>query len=150
MKKILIFDAYPSIRQLLTEELAAEGHVTMSVSQAESLRESIEGFNPDLIILDLYARGEILWSLPGKLKNSYPAIPIILFTGFPARETSLMKQADAWVQKSSEFEDLKEKIKFLLEQEKEGLVFREPILGKDSNRIGLPGLSNPAASSRDH
>jgi len=61
MKKILIFDGHPSIRRLLAEEFAAEGHVTMSVSKAEFVKESVERFDPDLIILDLFSRGEILW-----------------------------------------------------------------------------------------
>jgi hypothetical protein len=39
MKKILIFDAYPSIRRLLAEEPAAEGYTTMSLGKAESLMD---------------------------------------------------------------------------------------------------------------
>ena len=35
MKKILVFDAHPSIRQLLAEEITAEGHVTMSVGKGD-------------------------------------------------------------------------------------------------------------------
>jgi DNA-binding response OmpR family regulator len=58
MKKILIFDGYPSIYQLLAKELAAEGYVTMSVSKAEFVKETVERFDPDLIILDLFFRGE--------------------------------------------------------------------------------------------
>jgi len=54
MKKILLFDGHPSIRRLLAEEFAAEGHVTMSVSKAEFVKESVERFDPDLIILDFF------------------------------------------------------------------------------------------------
>jgi DNA-binding response OmpR family regulator len=145
MKKILVFDAYPSIRQLLAEELTAEGHVTMSVGKAESLTESIARFEPDLIVLDLYTRGGIRWDLLEDLKSRYPAVPVLLFTAFHPQEIPRFKQADGWVQKSFRFEELKEKIRVLLEQRKDTAVFGQPILAKDSNQKGFPGSSASAA-----
>ena len=59
MAKILIFDEYPSIRNLLAEELAGEGNVILSIGRAELLRDGIATFNPDLAILDLFLRGRI-------------------------------------------------------------------------------------------
>jgi two-component system response regulator (stage 0 sporulation protein F) len=145
MKKILIFDAYPSIRQLLAEELTAEGHVTMSVGKAESLKEAVERFAPDLMILDLYVQGGILWDLLEELKSRYPALPVLLFTAFQPQEIPRLKKADGWVQKSFLFEDLKQKIRVLLEQRKEESEFREPPLAKDSNQVGLPKPSGSSA-----
>jgi len=143
MKKILIFDAYPAIRQLLAEELTTEGHVTMSVGKAEILKESVARFESDLIVLDLYTRGGMLWDLLEDLKGRYPAVPVLLFTAFHPQEIPRFKQADGWVQKSFLFEELKEKIRVLLEQRKDLSVFRQPILAKGSNQIGLPGAAKP-------
>ena len=150
MKKILIFDAYPAIRQLLAEELTTEGHVTMSVGKAEILKESVARFEPDLIVLDLYTRGGMLWDLLEDLKGRYPAVPVLLFTAFHPQEIPRFKQADGWVQKSFQFEELKEKIRVLLAQRKNPSAFRQPILAEISNQIGFPGSSASAALTSVH
>ena len=140
MKKILVFDAYPLIRQLLAEEITAEGYVTMSIGKAESLNQSIARFEPDLIVLDLYTRGGSALDLLEDLKDRYPAVPILLFTAFHPQEIPCFKQADGWVQKSFQFEELKEKIRVLLAQRKKNpSAFRQPILAKDANQIGSAG-----------
>ena len=149
MKRILVFDAYPAIRQLLTEELTAEGNVTMNVGKAESLKETVERFTPDLIVLDLYDRGAIHWDLLGELKARYPTIPVLLFTAFTPQEIPRLRQADAWVQKSFRFGELKQKIRELLRQ-KDDPGAGTPILAKDLNQIGLPGSSRPAAPTAIH
>jgi DNA-binding response OmpR family regulator len=150
MKKILVFDTYPPIRQLLAEELTAEGYMTMSVGKAEFLNESLARFEPDLIVLDLYTRGGMLWDLMEDLRSRYPAVPVLLFTAFHPQEIPRFKQADGWVQKSFQFEELKEKIRGLLTQRKNPSAFREPILAKDSNQIGLLGAAKPKALSWVH
>ena len=150
MEKILVFDAYPSIRQLLAEELTAEGHVTLSVGKAESLKEEVERFSPDLIVLDLYVRGAILWDLLGELKFRHPKIPILLFTAFHPKEFPRLRQADGWVQKSFLFGELKQKIRDLLQQKKDPSTFGHPILENDSNPIDLPGSSASAALTSAH
>lgn len=150
MKKILIFDAYPSIRQLLAEELTTEGYTTMSFGKAESLSQAVETFAPDLIVLDLYARGRIFWDLLEDLKARYPAVPILLFMAFHPKEIPRLKQADGWVQKSFQFEELKEKIRGLLEPRKAPSAFTEPVLAEDSNQIGLPGPSGLGTTTWVH
>lgn len=150
MKKILVFDAYPSIRQLLAEEITAEGYVTMSIGKAESLNEAIARFEPDLIILDLYTRGGMLWDLLEDLKSRYPAVPVLLFTAFHPQEIPRFKQADGWVQKSFLFEELKKKIRVLLAQRKNPSAFSQPILAEDSNQINFPGSSASAVLTWVH
>jgi len=150
MKKILVFDAYPSIRQLLAEEITAEGYVTMSIGKAESLNESIARFEPDLIVLDLYTRGGMLWDLLEDLRSRYPAVPVLLFTAFHPMELPRLKQVDGWVQKSFLFEELKEKIRILLAQKMEESAFKAPILAEDSNQIDSPGPSGPATLTWVH
>ncbi|MBP1716233.1 MAG: response regulator receiver protein [Deltaproteobacteria bacterium] len=150
MKKILIFDAYSPIRQLLAEEITAEGYVTMSIGKPETLNESIARFEPDLIVLDLYTRGGMLWDLLEDLKSRYPAVPVLLFTAFHPQEIPRFKQADGWVQKNFQFEELKEKIRVLLAQRENPSAFRQPILAKDSNQIGFPGSSASAALTSVH
>jgi len=104
------------MRQLLAEELTAEGEVAMIVCKAESLKESVATFEADLIVLDLYVGGKLLWDLLKDIRSEYPAVPILLFTAFQERENPHFKDADGWVQKSFMFEELKDKIGDLLEQ----------------------------------
>ena len=150
MKKILIFDAYPSIRQLLAEELKAEGNVTMGIGKPEFVNEWVGKFEPDLIVLDLYVRGEILWNLLTDLKIRYPDIPILLFMAFQPNEIPRLNEADAWVRKSFLFEELKEKIVQLLEHWKGGAGIKKPFLAKDSNQINPPGPAKMSAATRVH
>ena len=150
MKKILIFDAYSPIRQLLAEELTAEGNVTMSIGKAEFVSQWVERFDPDLIVLDLYVRGRILWDLLEELKTRYPTVPVLLFTAFQPNEIPRLKEADAWVQKSFVFEELKEKIAILLEKRQGNPEIKKPILAKDSNQAGSPGPHWMSASMRGH
>ena len=41
MAKILILDEYPSIRNLLTEELAGEGNLILAIGRVEFIWEEI-------------------------------------------------------------------------------------------------------------
>jgi len=44
----------------------------VATGQLESIRDSVERLKPDLIILDLYYRGEIRWDLLLEMKAFYP------------------------------------------------------------------------------
>jgi DNA-binding response OmpR family regulator len=138
MAKILIFDAYPSIRQLLAEELAADGYVTLNIGRAECVLESVGRLAPDLIVLDLYMRGQVLGHLLEQLKERHPAIPLLLFTAFHPKEMPRIPKADGWVQKSFLFGELKEKIRELLGGKNEPSVLRTPVLAKGSPLVGSP------------
>ncbi len=141
MNKILVFDFYPSIRQLLMEDLTAAGNVTLSVGEPEALRRAVERFSPDLVVMDLYERGVMHWDLLEDLKTRYPAIPVLLFTAFTPNEIPRAKRADGWVQKSFQFGDLMDKIRDIL-KENRTLPNADPLpLAKDSNQIALAGSS---------
>ncbi len=150
MKKIFIFDAHPSIRQLLAEELTAEGNVTMSVGKPESVLDCIQNFIPDLIVLDLYAQGAILWGLFEELKRIYPGVPILLFTMFSPKESPSLNKADAWVKKSFLFNELKEKIAALLETKRGKGKIKGPTLANDLNQSRFPAPPWPAALRLAH
>ena len=110
MKKIFIFDAYSSSRDLLCEELAAHGNTVVTTGQLEIVRDSVERLKPDLIILDLYFRGEIRWDLLLEMKAFHPQVPVLIFTGCLPPEDLRVHFADAWVRKSLIFKELKQKI----------------------------------------
>jgi len=114
MKKIFVFDSYSSSRDLLCEELAAQGNTFMATGQLEVVRDFVERFKPDLIILDLYCREEIQWDLLLEMKALHHQVPVLIFTGCPPPEDLRVHFADAWVRKSLSFMELKQKITPLL------------------------------------
>ena len=125
MKKIFIFDAYSSNRDLLCEALAAQGNTVVATGQLEMVRDSVERLKPDLIVLDLYFRGEIRWDLLLEMKAFHPHVPVLILTGYLPPEDPRVHFADAWVQKSLIFMELKHKITPLLYGFKEP----EPVRG---------------------
>jgi len=109
MAKILAMDEYPSIRDLLLEELTEGGYVVVSTGDPNLIPELLRSFDPDLIILDPYVRGEMHWDLLERIKNQKPHLPILIFAD-PYKEDSHQFQVDGWVAKSFLFDDLKQKI----------------------------------------
>ena len=109
MAKILAIEEYPSIRDLLSEELAEEGNVVASTGDPRLIPEMLRTFEPDLIILDPYVRGEMRWELLERIKKEKPHLPILIFAD-PCKANSHPFQVNGWVAKSILFDDLKEKI----------------------------------------
>jgi len=110
MKKILILDRYPPVRELLAEELAAEGNTVVPIGSPQSIWSLLHTFEPDLIIMDLFMNGKWQWNILREIKKQNPRLPVLIFTaGFPEGDRRL-SQADGWVIKSSVFDELKIKI----------------------------------------
>jgi DNA-binding response OmpR family regulator len=69
MAKVLATDEYPSIRALLSEELAEGGNVVVSTGDPNRIPEMLRTFEPDLMILEPYVRGEMRWELLERITN---------------------------------------------------------------------------------
>jgi CheY-like chemotaxis protein len=117
MTKILCVDDDPSILSLYQEELSAEGY---SVSIARDGKEAVVQFtkeNPHLVIMDIRMPQmggiEALNTILGKNRQ----IPVILNTAYPQYKQNFMTWgADAYVVKSSDLTELKEKIREVIER----------------------------------
>jgi DNA-binding NtrC family response regulator len=136
MAKILIVDEYPSIRELLAEDLAAEGNVVVPLGKPELIKEVLFTFDPDLIILDLFVAGKMRWNLLKEVKKENPALPVLVFTNFYPEGDPRISQAEGWVIKNSLFDKLKQKIVAILE--------------KPPSRENAIRRSFSGTSSRDH
>ena len=53
MKKLLIIYDYASVRELLMEELAADGHLVVPLGKPALAKEVIGTLRPDLVLLNL-------------------------------------------------------------------------------------------------
>jgi DNA-binding response OmpR family regulator len=112
--KILIFDEYPSIRNLLAEELAGEGNVILAVGRPELIGEGIPAFKPDLAILDLFLRGKFRWEFLGEIRRQEPALPVILYSGYYPGDDPHLNQVDGFILKSCVLDELKQCIRYVL------------------------------------
>jgi DNA-binding NtrC family response regulator len=140
MPRILIFDAYPSIRELLAEELAADGNTVVPIGNPESIAGLVTVFGPDLLILDPYIRGRMNWELFDEAKEQNPDLPVLLFTQWSSPDPHF-GLAVACLPKSYILDTLKQKIKEILKKPS-----REQALGMTSAR---KTFLNPANLSKE-
>ena len=115
MENILVVDDQRCIRQLVFEELTQEGYSVRGVANAASLWKHLTSSPPDLVLLDLYLDDANGFSLLPDIKRQHPNMPVIIFTAYDSyAEDSRLCQADGYVIKSCDLDQLKQKIANLL------------------------------------
>jgi len=118
-KKILVVDDDINQGLLYEQELVDEGYAVDVANSGEKALEMVTEHPYDLVILDIgmpYMDG--LETL-GKMLSMDNRLPVILNTAYPSYKDNFMSwAADAYVVKSSDLTELKEKIR-------ESLVKRE-------------------------
>ena len=117
MKRILVVDDDEAIRTLLREELADEGYEVITASNARDALKKVEQEPLDLVILDIRMPGmDGLEALP-RILGLKEGLPVILNTAYTQYKESFMSwAADAYVVKSSDLEELKDKVKELIDK----------------------------------
>jgi len=105
-------------RLVCQKELEAEGwEVTLASDGLEAL-EQIRKKKFDLVILDIRMPQMDGLEVLGRTLSASPGLPVILYTAFDCyRDNFLSWAADAYVLKSPDLGELKNKIKTLLEKE---------------------------------
>ncbi len=115
-RKIVVVEDEQNMRRLLEEELAEEGYDVVSASNAEEaiqLFESEKGI--DLTTIDIEMPGMSGLELAGRLRRSNPEMKIILLTAYTHYKQDLSSwAADAYVVKSMDLTELKNKVRDLL------------------------------------
>lgn len=116
MKNILIVDDEEGIRGLYESELQTEGFATHSVSSGDEALQYIGENKPvDLVILDIKMENmnglEVLEELRAKTSN----VPVILNSAYSTYKNDFTSWlADAYLVKSPNLTELKDKVKELL------------------------------------
>ncbi len=115
MKTILVADDEEAIRDLISEELTDEGYRVLTASNARDALKMVETEPLDLVILDIRMPGmDGLEALP-RILGMKEGLPVILNTAYSQYKESFMSwAADAYVVKSSDLSELKQKIKELI------------------------------------
>lgn len=130
MIKILCVDDDPSLRRLYSEELTEEGYQVFEAGNGKEAVAEVAKVQPDLIILDIRMPEldgiQTLNALLGKNRQ----LPVILNTAYPQHKENFMTWgAEAYVVKSSDLGELKQKIHEVLGKREE-----------QNNRRGPPFL----------
>lgn len=117
MKKILVVEDEEGLRLLYEEELKSEGYEVLTARNGKEALQQLETGKPDLVILDIVMPVMDGMETLGKILGKERKIPIILNTSYSGyREDFMSWAADAYVTKSDDLDELKKKIRELLER----------------------------------
>ncbi len=114
-KTVLIVDDDESQRFLCREVLTDEGYDVMVAIDGKEALEKVEQKLPDLVILDIVMPEMDGMEAMTRILRKHRRIPVILNTSYSSYRRDFMTwAADAYVVKSPDFTELKEKIRELL------------------------------------
>jgi two-component system response regulator (stage 0 sporulation protein F) len=134
-KKILLVDDDEGLRDLYKEELVDEGYDVLTAKNGKEALQKLDGEKPNLIILDIVMPKMDGMEALGRILRKDRTVPVILHTSHPSYQEDFMSwAADAFVVKSANLEELKGKIRQLLEKGRPGSEATRP--GKDATGGG--------------
>jgi two-component system response regulator (stage 0 sporulation protein F) len=120
--KILIIEDNENERLLYKEELEKEGYEILTASSGKEGLSFIENEKLDLIILDLRMPEMDGLEVLGKILSKRKNLPVIIYTSYSQyRNNFLSWAADAYIIKSTDMDELKNKIKEILRSKKNEL-----------------------------
>ena len=118
-KKILVVEDEEGLRLFYEEELKAEGYEVLTARNGKEAIEQLEKGKPDLIILDIVMPVMDGMEALGRIVGKDRKIPIILNSSYPGYRQDFMSwAADAYLTKSIDLGELKDKVRELLEKGK--------------------------------
>ena len=119
-EKILIADDEENIRFLYEEELGDEGYQTVLAKNGRECLEKLKEESPDLIILDIRMPKMDGLEAIGHIIELNKSAAVIINTAYPDYKNKdyMSWAADAYVEKSSDLDNLKTAIKNVLAKKK--------------------------------
>ncbi len=115
-KRILVVDDEEHLRILYKKELEREGYEVLTASNGKDALLRLQDGKPDLIVLDIMMPVMDGIQSLGPILEKNRKIPVILHTSYPEyREDFKSWAADAYITKSPDLAELKQKIRELLE-----------------------------------
>jgi len=110
--KILVIDDEADKCRLYKEELEDDGYTVLTATKGDEGMELFKTESPDLVTLDInmsYQDEGI--KLLRQMKEIRPKVPVFLLTAYDFRDDFGVWCADAYIVKSTDMTELKEKIK---------------------------------------
>ncbi|MBI3820944.1 MAG: sigma-54-dependent Fis family transcriptional regulator [Planctomycetes bacterium] len=87
--RIVVADDDSSVREALSQALAAEGHEIIEANNAESALESIRRESPDLAFLDLRMPGMATLDVLPRIREADPELSVVIITGYGSVENAV-------------------------------------------------------------
>lgn len=117
MKTILVVDDNKYHLLLYEQELSLEGYNIITAKDGCEALKKVKEHSPDLIVMDIIMPKMDGIELMGMILSEYKKIPIIINTSYTSYMDNFMSWvADAYIVKSSDLNELKNKIKELLDK----------------------------------
>ena len=114
-KKLLIADDESNIRLLYKMEFEKEGYEVELAKNGLECLEKVDEFKPDLVILDIRMPGIDGLETLNQILGKNNLIPVIINSAYSSYKDNFMSwSADAYVVKSGDLTELKEKVKELI------------------------------------
>jgi CheY-like chemotaxis protein len=85
MRRILIVDDEPLIREVLAEVLADEGYAVHSAADGQEAVEAVSVETPDLVITDVLMPRLSGWELLDRVRQHHPLLPVIVISAVGQR-----------------------------------------------------------------
>ncbi len=115
MATILLVEDEQNQRLLYEEELKLEGYNIVTASDGKGALERVQEHLPDIVVMDINMPKMDGIEAMGKILSKNKRVPIIINTAYSNYKNNFMSwAADAYVIKSSDLTELKDKIKELL------------------------------------
>jgi DNA-binding response OmpR family regulator len=115
MARILVVEDEQNQRELYAMELADEGYEVEQASNGRDAVELVKKNKYDLVVLDIRMPEMDGIEALGRILSRDKKIPVIIYTAYSNYKSNFMTwTADAYVTKSSNLGELKEKIRDIL------------------------------------
>lgn len=119
MARLLIVEDEDNLRELYAEELEEEGYEISRAENGKAAIELVKKESFDLVIMDIRMPEMDGIEALGKVISLNKKIPVIIYTAYSNYKSNFMTwTADAYLTKSSNLDELKEKIKELISVKK--------------------------------
>ena len=118
MTTILLVEDNKNQRLLYEQELRFEGYGIVTAADGKDALNKVQEQPIDLVVMDIYRPGMDGLETMGRILSKNLGIPIVINTAYSRYKDNYMSWiADAYIVKSSDLTELKNKIKKLLKLE---------------------------------
>lgn len=117
MKTILVVEDDKNQLLLYERELSLEGYRIVTAKDGMEAIKKVREQLPDMVVMDINMPKMDGIEAMGKILSEHKKIPIIINTAYSSYKDNFMSwSADAYIIKSSDLKELKDKIKELLQK----------------------------------